>query len=290
VCFKRHDDGRWGLEQQTWADGRRDYWRPLTEDDKPWPLRGLSHGTQVILHGTTAGEDTPRAPRSVSEARAHWISRYLNGRFLRLPEQVEVLVREDHTGQADWRNPGPLRRIQGQQHHLEQRALHAGRELGDPTGLARSTALLGLSLAAEGDLDRGRDLVDEALAINLSQDDRWGEGHCNLYLGIISDLESDPERASLHYRAAVDAFLPSRDATLLPVALVGHAGTLVRRDPARALQVAAAAASMRARVGSQYALFYAARADEVRAEAEARVGEAAERLWSTGLGSGSQPP
>jgi hypothetical protein len=126
VCFKRHDDGRWGLEQQTWADGRREYWRPLTEDDKPWPLRGLSHGTQVILHGAAPGDDTTRAPRSVSEARAHWITRYLNGRFLRLPERVEVLVREDHNGKADWRTPGPLRRIYGQQHHLEQRALHAG--------------------------------------------------------------------------------------------------------------------------------------------------------------------
>jgi hypothetical protein len=114
VCFKRHDDGRWGLAAQTWPDGGgRDYWRPLTEDDKPWPLRGLSHGTQVILHGATAGEDTTRAPRSVSEARARWITRYLNGRFLRLPDQVEVLVREDHNDKADWRNPGPLRRIRG---------------------------------------------------------------------------------------------------------------------------------------------------------------------------------
>jgi predicted ATPase/DNA-binding CsgD family transcriptional regulator len=172
-------------------------------------------------------------------------------------------------------------RIEWARPHLEASKALLG-ELGDPTGLARSTALLGLSLAADGELDRGRELVGEALAINLSEGDRWGEGHCNLYLGIISDLESAPARASLHYRDAVDAFLPSRDATLLPVALVGQAGTLVRRDPARALQVAAAAASMRARVGSQYALFYAARADEVRAQAEARVGEAAARLWATG--------
>jgi hypothetical protein len=96
VCFKRHDDGRWGLESQTWPDGRQDYWRPLAEDDKPWPPRGLRQGTQVILHGTTTNEDTTRAPSSVSEARAHWITRYLNARFLWLPEHVEVLVREHH--------------------------------------------------------------------------------------------------------------------------------------------------------------------------------------------------
>jgi hypothetical protein len=124
--FKRHEDGRWGLKPQPRGDGGHDYWRPLTDDDKPWPLRGLEHGTQVILHGTTAGEDTTRAPRSVSEARAHWITRYLNARFLQLPDQVELLVRDDHDGRADWRRPGPLRRIYGQQHHLQQRALHAG--------------------------------------------------------------------------------------------------------------------------------------------------------------------
>jgi hypothetical protein len=115
------------LEPQPRANGRRDYWRPLADDDKPWPLRGLPQGTQVILHDTTPGEDTTQTPKSVSEARAHWITRYLNGRFLRLPEQVEVLVREDHNDKADWRDPGPLRRIHGQQHHLEQRALRRSR-------------------------------------------------------------------------------------------------------------------------------------------------------------------
>jgi len=35
VCFKRHPDGRWGLEPQRWPDGRSDFWRPLAEQDKP---------------------------------------------------------------------------------------------------------------------------------------------------------------------------------------------------------------------------------------------------------------
>ena len=35
VCFKRHSDGRWGLEPQRWKDGHIDYWRPLAEADKP---------------------------------------------------------------------------------------------------------------------------------------------------------------------------------------------------------------------------------------------------------------
>jgi hypothetical protein len=43
--FKRHPDGRWGLEPQRWPDGHHDYWRTLDEQDKPWLLRGQDHGT-----------------------------------------------------------------------------------------------------------------------------------------------------------------------------------------------------------------------------------------------------
>jgi hypothetical protein len=122
VRFKRHPDGRWGLEPQRWEDGRTDFWRPLAEADKPWLLRGHDHGTQVVLLGQHARHDTTQAPVSVAEARRHWITRYLNGRFLRLPTEVEVLVREHH----DRAEPGQLQQIHGEQHHLERRAVAAG--------------------------------------------------------------------------------------------------------------------------------------------------------------------
>jgi hypothetical protein len=120
VCFKRHTDGRWGLEPQRWPDGRSDFWRPLDEQDKPWLLRAQDHGTQVVLLGRQERHDTTQPPDSVTDGRRRWIIRYLNGRFLRLPEQVEVLVR-DQQGQ-----PGELQRIHGEQHHLQQRAIAAG--------------------------------------------------------------------------------------------------------------------------------------------------------------------
>ncbi len=121
VCFKRDRDGRWGLEPQRWADGRADYWRPLTDAEKPWLLRGQAHGTQVVLLGRHERHDTTEAPPSVTDARRHWITRYLAGRFLRFPSQVEVLVREHHGPDAH-----PLRRIHGEQHHLEHHAVAAG--------------------------------------------------------------------------------------------------------------------------------------------------------------------
>ena len=67
VCFKRHPDGRWGLEPQRWPDGRSDFWRPLDEQDKPWLLRGQDHGTQVVLLGRHERHDTTQPPGSVSD-------------------------------------------------------------------------------------------------------------------------------------------------------------------------------------------------------------------------------
>ncbi len=128
VCFKRHPDGRWGLEPQRSPDGHTDYWRPLDEQDKPWLLRGQDHGTQVVLLGLHERHDTTQAPASVTDARRHWITRYLNARFLRLPAEVEVLVRE----QSSRQEPGQLHHVLGEQHHLERHAIASGVvQLGD---------------------------------------------------------------------------------------------------------------------------------------------------------------
>ncbi len=121
VRFKRHPDGRWGLEPQLWPDGRTDFWRALDEQDKPWLLRGQDHGTQVVLLGEHERHDTTQPPDSVTDARGQWITRYLNARFLRLPAQVEVLVREEHGRDQ----PGQLPHIHGERHCLQQRAIAA---------------------------------------------------------------------------------------------------------------------------------------------------------------------
>ncbi len=122
VCFKRHSDGRWGLEPQPWPDGHHDYWRPLGEQDKPWLLRGQDHGTQVVLLGHHERDDTTRAPQSVSDARQHWITRYLNSRFRQFPDGIEVLVRDHH----DRGKPGQLTRVEGERAHVERRAVCGG--------------------------------------------------------------------------------------------------------------------------------------------------------------------
>ena len=120
VCFKRDPDGRWGLEPQRWPDGHSDFWQPLDEQDKPSQLRGRDNGTQVVLLGRHERHDTTQPPDGVTDGRRQWITRYLNGRFLRLPAQVEVLVRDQQS------QPRELVRVDGEQHHLEQRAIAAG--------------------------------------------------------------------------------------------------------------------------------------------------------------------
>jgi hypothetical protein len=71
VCFKRHSDGRWGLEPQRWKGGHSDYWRRLGEADMPSALRGRAGGTQVVLPGQHERHDTTQAPGSVGDGRRH---------------------------------------------------------------------------------------------------------------------------------------------------------------------------------------------------------------------------
>jgi len=117
-----HPDGCWGLESQPWPDGHHDFWRPLDELDKPWLLRGQDHGTQVVLLGHQERDDTTRAPESVTDARQHWITRYLNSRFHQFPQGIEVLVREQH-GRGQ---PGQLTPIEGERAHVERHAVCNG--------------------------------------------------------------------------------------------------------------------------------------------------------------------
>jgi len=172
----------------------------------------------------------------------------------------------------------------GREHLQESRArCHA---LGIRRGEARSLSVLGSSHVMSGQEPAGRPLLEEALAICLADGDRWGQGHAHTFLGMVDEAAGDAAGATEHYREAVACLRPSRDATLLPVALVGQAGLLARQAPADALRVAGAAAAIRARVGGEFAPFYRARLVRVRAAAAAAAGDGAARLWAEGRGLG----
>lgn len=126
VRFARDEDGNWGLVPQTWPDGRVDYWLPLTEDDKPWLLRGEHSGTQVTLLGNAPAEDTTGPPPEITEAKQRWCTRALNTRFFDLPDGVELLVRENSKVRSGTWKAGDLVAIHGQAHFLERRSLLSG--------------------------------------------------------------------------------------------------------------------------------------------------------------------
>jgi predicted ATPase/DNA-binding CsgD family transcriptional regulator len=167
----------------------------------------------------------------------------------------------------------------GREHLQASRALH--RELGIRFGELRSMMVLGVNFAMANETARAKELLEDALPICVAEDDRWGQGACHAFLGMATE-DSDPSVATAHYRQAVGFLRPSRDATLLPVVLVCQAGVLVRRDPADALEVAGAAAAIRARIGGEFQPIYRARLDRVRAAGEAALGGDAERLWADG--------
>jgi non-specific serine/threonine protein kinase len=169
----------------------------------------------------------------------------------------------------------------GRTHFQASRTLH--HELGVPTGEGRAIMGLGMGFAVSDEPDRAKELFETALTLFVTADDRWAQGTCHMWLGTLSDLGApDAFGKTAHFRTAVEMLRPSRDATVLPMALVGQAGVLAPRQPADALRVAAAAAAVRARIGGEFPRFYRARLDGVRATAEAALGEEAEAVWTEG--------
>jgi predicted ATPase/DNA-binding CsgD family transcriptional regulator len=170
----------------------------------------------------------------------------------------------------------------GREALTEVRDLHG--ELGVRMGEARATAVLGLIELLTGEPERARELVEEALTIQIATGDRFAQGQCHTYLGMIAEASgSDQSRASAHYRHAVEALRPFRDAALLPSALAQQGGILAGRDPRRALKVVAAATAIRARSGGQFAPVFRERVDRARGAAEAGLGAEAASVWAEGM-------
>ena len=70
VCFMRHPDGRWGLQPQTWSDGRTDFRGGSIEHDEPSALLGQRHGARVV-HVVLYLEPRVDEDRLEADPRAH---------------------------------------------------------------------------------------------------------------------------------------------------------------------------------------------------------------------------
>jgi non-specific serine/threonine protein kinase len=169
----------------------------------------------------------------------------------------------------------------GREHLEHSLALH--RRLAIRIGEARALAGLAGTYLFAGEPAEAKQLHEQALSIFVDEQNLWGQGMCHTFLGMIAEATMpDPGRASSHYRKAIELLRPSQDATLLPVALVGQASVLVRRDPATAVRVLAAASTVRSRAGGAFQPIFQHRADRVRAVAEAKLGDEVARLSAEG--------
>ena len=68
-----------------------EFWQSVSNDIKPEPIK--DHGTMVVLLGEDEAQDTVRAPARAKMPRK-WVLRYLNERFYRFPEKINVKARE----------------------------------------------------------------------------------------------------------------------------------------------------------------------------------------------------
>src|SRR5258708_27970528 len=165
--------------------------------------------------------------------------------------------------------------------HLEASGEVHG-SLGIGVGWAGATAVLGVTFLVEGDPVRARQLVEEALAVDVTEGDDWGLGHCHIYLGIIAESEHAAQKATAHFREAASRLRRFRGGPLLPAALIGQAGMLVAVDAPRAVRVIAAACAIRDRAGATFTPFFHERTERVRLAAEAAAGDAARPAWADG--------
>jgi len=128
------DTGEYGIRPFQNRSGGFDHVRRLKLDVLPKEIIEAGHGTVVTLLGRIGDANTMLPPTGASGG-LRWLVRYLNRRFLRFPENVEVRVREFSKAEvAEWptkpttyaRDGGMLRPGNGQEHFLAKNAAAAG--------------------------------------------------------------------------------------------------------------------------------------------------------------------
>jgi tetratricopeptide (TPR) repeat protein len=156
--------------------------------------------------------------------------------------------------------------------HL-QLALALHKELGNPLGLVRSLALLGLLQAAVlGRRAEGEPKLEAAVELAHTIEDGWGGGFAHMILSMCAADATDLERTRRHCRAALNT--PSLG-PLLGVPLIELGRVLVEKDPVRALRLLGAAAAHLERMGTVLPGFVQRGADAARQRATPLLGSQA---------------
>ena len=124
LLFRDELTQQYGLKQWERADGTWTHFLPIEDEVKPEVIK--DHGTMVVLHGTKATDDTLLAP-DISSAPRRWITRYLNTRYFRIPENITISCREGNLlvgGPPE--DSGTRRTVLGQAEYLRRYATATG--------------------------------------------------------------------------------------------------------------------------------------------------------------------
>lgn len=104
------DTEQYGIARVPRPDGSYVDYSKLSNDVKPSLI--ADHGTKVVLLGMADEQNTMEPPEGV-EGRQRWITKYLNTRYFRFPEGIEVKVREGYQYSRDDTRRNFLRNVTG---------------------------------------------------------------------------------------------------------------------------------------------------------------------------------
>jgi len=115
---------QYGLKQWERSDGTWAHFLPIEDEVKPDVIK--DNGTMVVLHGRHSTDDTLLAPPTAPAPR-RWITRYLNTRYFRIPQNIKISCREGNLlvgGPPD--DIGTRRAVLGQGEYLRRYASSSG--------------------------------------------------------------------------------------------------------------------------------------------------------------------
>lgn len=121
--WKDPKTNEYGLMQQEAPDGSYVHWLKMGDDVKPELIK--DHGTMVTLLGSSPEQSTVDAPEGAPYP-SRWITRYLNTRYLTLPEGISIKTIRPATGSQDIGEERTYDNITGQEYILNRNCAAKG--------------------------------------------------------------------------------------------------------------------------------------------------------------------
>ncbi|MDB5618101.1 ATP-binding protein [Tardiphaga sp.] len=118
------DEGVYGLQGVVQSSGLTEYAPKIPLNKKPKII--TKHGTRVTLLGMLPDQDTMLPPEGVGGIRESWIIRYLNTRFFKVPECVDLFARIGYYREISDKKHNHLLRVYGQKSVLDGKAENFG--------------------------------------------------------------------------------------------------------------------------------------------------------------------